>query len=68
MWEMVSTNHVLLIVPSHSNHEFRLIRRSGAHYLWLFRRPLAIPIVRSGGVLSVAAIVGDRPAFGAFME
>ena len=33
MWETVSTNDVLLMVPSHFSHEIRLIRRNGAHYL-----------------------------------
>ena len=33
MWETVSTNDLLLMVPSHSSHEIRLIRRNGAHYL-----------------------------------
>ena len=33
MWETVSTNDLLLMVPSHFSHEIRLIRRNGAHYL-----------------------------------
>ena len=33
MWETVSTNDVLSMVPSHFSHEIRLIRRNGAHYL-----------------------------------
>ena len=33
MWETVSTNQGLLLVPSHSSHEIQLIRRNDAHYL-----------------------------------
>lgn len=33
MWETVSTNDLLLILPSHLSQEIRLIRRNGAHYL-----------------------------------
>ena len=33
MWETVSTNDLLLMVPSHFSHEIRPIRRNGAHYL-----------------------------------
>ena len=33
MWEAVTTNHRLLIVPSHSSYEIRVIRRNGAYYL-----------------------------------
>ena len=33
MWETVTTNHGLLMVPSHSSHNIRLLRRNGAHYL-----------------------------------
>jgi hypothetical protein len=33
MWETVSTNQRLLMVPSQSSHKIRVIRRNGAHYL-----------------------------------
>ena len=33
MWETVSTKRQLLMVPSHSSYEIRLMRRNGAHYL-----------------------------------
>ena len=33
MWETVSTNELLLMVPSHFGHVIRLIRRNSAHYL-----------------------------------
>ena len=39
MWETVSTNQRLLMVPSHSSHEIRFIRRNRTHYLSIFRRP-----------------------------
>jgi hypothetical protein len=39
MWETVTSRRRLLMVPSHSSYEIRLIRRNGAHYLRIFRRP-----------------------------
>jgi hypothetical protein len=33
MWETVSTHQGFLLVPSHSSHGIRLIRRNGANYL-----------------------------------
>ena len=50
-------------VPSHSSHEIWLIRRNGAHYLSIFRRPLAEALVRGGAVSGVKAIASAMRAF-----